>query len=284
MLLKVFFLTLITVFMVSIGVSWAIVHPTRRPVNETPSTVGLEYEEVTFFSREDGLELRGWLLPSKDSDRTVIVAHGYHNNRLQDDVPALLLVKELVHTGYNVLLFDFRNCGNSPGQMTSIGQYEVRDLLGAIDFVQASPAISRRIAVLGFSMGASTAILAGVQEPAVDVIIADSPFADLKALFRTKFYPFGDLIAHEISFLTGLRPGQVSPATALRGPASKPLLIIHGDADEVIPKEHSQELLRAGGPNANLWIVPGAKHLKSYAVAGSSYSSRVIDFLNDNLR
>jgi len=39
--------------------------------------------------------------------------------------------------------------------------------------MRSHPDIAQKIALLGFSMGASTAILAGSQEPAVDVIITD---------------------------------------------------------------------------------------------------------------
>jgi len=59
-------------------------------------------------------------------------------------VPALSLAEELVNAGYHVLMFVFRNCGESDGNFTSIGQYEVRDLLGAIDFVSSYPDISTK--------------------------------------------------------------------------------------------------------------------------------------------
>jgi len=273
--------------LVSFGVCWSIAHPRRYPVDKTPAALGLDYQDVTFPSREDHLPIKGWLLPAANSDRTVIIAHGYSNNRLQDDVPALSLAEALVNAGYHVLMFDFRNCGESAGNMTSIGQYEVRDLLGAIDFVRSHPDITHRIALLGFSMGASTAILVGSREPAVDAVIADSPFADLKRHLGSRSYPFHALLLPELSLLTGINPEQVSPVRAVQNFSPRPLLLIHGDADRDIPVANSREIFRAAraaGFEANLWIVPGADHLKSYSKAPKDYSLKVIEFLDNSLK
>ncbi len=273
--------------LISFIVCWSITHPRRQPLNETPAALGLDYRNVSFNSRNDHLQIKGWLLPAANSNRTVIIAHGYRNNRLQDDVPALSLAKELVNTGYNVLMFDFRNCGESGGNMTSIGQYEIRDLLGAIDYVRNNPNISQKIALLGFSMGAATAILAGNREPAVDTVIADSPFADLKQHLVSRFYPFQSLLLPELSLLTGINPEQVSPVKAVHNLSSRPLLLIHGDADRDISVNNSKEILNAAqtaGSKVSLWIVPGAKHLKSYSTARNAYSSKVIDFLDNSLK
>lgn len=265
-------------------VCWTVTHPPRHLPDRTPASVGLAYRDVTFCSREDRLEIKGWLLPAANSDRVVIMAHGYRNNRLQDDVPALSLARELVKAGYNVLMFDFRNCGESAGAITSIGQYEVRDLLGAVDFVRHTPGISRRVALLGFSMGAGTAILAAAGEPAVDAVIADSPFADLEKHLKDKCHPLGSVLVPELKLLTGLQPERVAPAKEVSKLASRPLLLVHGEADKVISKVSSEQIWRAAGPAASLWTVPEAGHLKAYAVAGSDYSHRVIGFLDDALR
>ncbi len=273
--------------LVSLGLCWSIAHPRRHLVNETPAALSLDYQDVSFPSREDHLQIKGWLIPTANSDRTVIIAHGYRNNRLQDDVPTLSLARELVNARYNVLMFDFRNCGESGGNMTSIGQYEVRDLLGAIDFVRSNLDISNRIALLGFSMGAATAILASSQEPAVDAVIADSPFADLKQHLVSKSYPFHALLLPELSLITGINPEQVSPVKAVQDLSNRPLLLIHGGADKDISVKNSREILRAAqaaGCDANLWVVPGANHLKSYSTSGKTYSSRVIEFLDNSLK
>ncbi|SFG12118.1 Alpha/beta hydrolase family protein [Desulfotomaculum arcticum] len=282
--IKAIIIFILLAVITSVSICWAVTHPPRHQIARTPASKGLIYHDVTFPSRVDNLEIKGWLIPSPKSDRTVIIAHGYRNNRLQDDVPALSLAGGLVQAGYNVLMFDFRNCGESPGDITSWGLYEVRDLLGAIDFIRKQKDISHRIALFGFSMGASTSILAGAREPAVDAVIADSPFADLKKHLSNKTYPLGFVLLPEFSLITGLDPGKVSPINALPLLSPKPLMLIHGDADRIVPVSNSRELSRAYGDNAILWIVPGAGHLKAYEKAGPAYLAKVINFLNASLK
>jgi len=275
------------VFGVSANVGWKLTHPVRQQIDRTPQTVGLSFQDVTFNSRGDGLKLKGWLIPAQGSTKTVIIAHGYRKNRLQDDVPALPITQALVAKGYNVLMFDFRNSGDSEGELTSVGQYEVQDLLGAVDFIKSQPEISEQIILLGFSMGASTAILAGAREPAVTAVIADSPFADLKTYLNKNLsvwtelpsVPFNQAFFLVVPSLTGLRTETVSPVKEIKNLGSRPLLLIHGEGDEDIPIENS-ELLQNAYPQAELLRVPGAKHVKNFATDQQLYISAVASFLD----
>lgn len=271
---------------ISAYVGWNLTHPEREKVNVTPESVGLGYKEVKFVSREDGLTLAGWLIKTPENKKTVILAHGYGKNRLQNDVPLLPIASSLVAEGYNVLLFDFRSCGESEGNLTSVGQYEVRDLLGAVDYVKSRPELSPRIVLFGFSMGAATSILAGAREPAVEAVIADSPFADLKSYLMENLsvwtnlpaVPFNQAFLVVVPPLTGLKAETVSPVREVGNLNGRPLLLIHGEADSDVPPQNS-ELLCQAYPGAELWIVPEAKHLKSYSVAGDLYIQRILEFM-----
>ena len=275
------------VFGVSGYVGWNLTHPVREQINSTPLSVGLTYENVNFSSRGDGLDLKGWLIPSPGSTKTVVFAHGYRKNRLQSDVPALPITQALVAEGYNVLMFDFRNSGESEGKLTSVGQYEVQDLLGAVDYMKSRPEISQQIVLFGFSMGASTAILAGAREPAVTAVIAAAPFADLKGYLSTNLsvwtdlpsVPFNQAFFMVVPALTGLRPETVSPVKEIVNLYTRPILLIHGEADEDIPIENS-ELLQRTYPQAQLLRIPGAKHVRSFTVDPNRYISTVSTFLD----
>jgi fermentation-respiration switch protein FrsA (DUF1100 family) len=281
-------LTTTGVLGVSGYVGWNLTHPVRQQIDNTPLSVGLSYEDVVFSSRGDGLALKGWLIPSNGSNKTVILAHGYRKNRLQSDVPALPIVKALAAKGYNVLMFDFRNSGESEGELTSVGQYEVQDLLGAIDYIKSKTEISSEIVLLGFSMGASTAIVAGAREPAVSAVIADAPFADLETYLNKNLsvwtdlpsVPFNQAFFMVVPALTGLRPETVSPVHEIGNLGSRPILLIHGEADEDIPIENS-ELLQRAYPQAALLRVPGAKHVKSYETDPALYISTLSTFLDN---
>lgn len=273
---------------VSAYVGWNLTHPVRQALDTTPLSLGLAYKNVTFPSREDGLELKGWLIPCTDSSKTVIFAHGYRKNRLNPEVPILPIARQLAGKGYNVLMFDFRNSGESEGEMTSVGQYEVNDLLGAVDFVKSQPGMGEEIVLFGFSMGASTALLAGAREPSVTAVIADSPFSDLKPYLEKNLsvwsnlpaIPFNQAFFIIVPPLTGLNPDAVSPVKEIKDFGQRPVLLIHGQADKDIPIENSEQLQQAY-PRAQLLRVPGAGHIKNYATAKQKYLSTVSAFLED---
>lgn len=267
-------------------VGWQLTHPAHKTLATSPGAVGLRYEEVAFSSRTDGLRLKGWLVTAPENRLTLICAHGYRQNRAQEDVPLLPLVQALAGRGINVVMFDFRNCGESAGNLTSVGQYEVRDVLGAVDFVRARPELNSRIALLGFSMGAAVAIMAAAQEPAVAAVIADSPFADLQEYLEANFsvwtglpaVPFNATILAVLPALTGLEPGAVSPVRDVAALNGRPLLLIHGEADADIDIGNSEQLQRAY-PAARLVRIAGAQHVKSFAADRERYLAEVLAFL-----
>ena len=218
-------------------VGWDLTHPPRKALQTTPTAVGLSYESVSFVSRQDGMALQGWLIRAPENRLTVIGSHGYGQNRAQEDVPLLPLAKVLVEHGMNVLLFDYRNSGESAGSLTSVGQYEVRDLLGAVDYVHSRQELNPQVVLLGFSMGAATAIMAGAEEPTIAAVIADAPFADLTHYLEANFsvwtglpaVPFNRTILAVTPVLTGLQPEKVSPVQVVQKFGGRPLLLIHGE-------------------------------------------------------
>jgi dipeptidyl aminopeptidase/acylaminoacyl peptidase len=283
-----FTLAVIAFLGISAYVGWNLTHPARDKITSSPAAVGLAYEEVSFKSREDGLNLSGWLIKAPENEQTVIFAHGYRRNRLHDSVPFLPIARFLSDRGCNVLMFDFRNSGQSEGELTSVGQYEVRDLLGAVDFIKAQPGLNPQIVLMGYSMGAATSILAGAREPAVTAVIADAPFADLKNYLMVNLpvwsnlpaVPFNQAFLIIVPPLTGLKVDTVSPVKEVKNLNGRPLFLIHGEGDTAIPIENS-ELLQKAYPQARFWRVPKAEHCKSYAVAGDLYLQKVAEFLDE---
>lgn len=269
-------------------VGWKLTHPKRKEITATPADYGLTFQEVVFPSREDGLLLKGWFLPSdQNSLFAVIVTHGYGENRQYDYIPVLPLACFLVSHGYNVFLFDFRNSGESEGSLTSVGQYEVRDILGAVDFLTEEKE-QKKIVVHGFSMGASTAILAGAQEEKIVGVIADCPFADLEAYLKSNLpvwtklpaFPFNFLLLWIIPWLTGIELKKVSPISVVHQLTPRGILLIHAAEDTTIPAENSRQLLETSqNSQGELWLVAGANHVECYRNSPADYHEKVINFL-----
>jgi len=137
----------------------------------TPFEFGAPYESVA-FPTGGGATLRGWLLPRPESRRVVIACGGYRGRRAD----LLGIGMALWRDGHNVLIFDYRGHGELAGTAVTLGYQEVQDFLAAVDFVKERiPGAA--VGVLGYSMGASVAIMGAARRPDIAAVVADSPFA-----------------------------------------------------------------------------------------------------------
>ena len=207
------------VYIISTMVVWNLSHPSRERVYYNIRKDFTEAEDIGFYSRKNDVFLKGWLIKAPDNKKTVIFAHGYGKNRLQDDVPLIDLVTELHKQGINVVMFDMRNSGESQKALTTIGCNEAYDLLGAYDYILNRNDVNNDVVLHGFSMGAVATILAAEKEPRVKKIIADSPFADLKMYMEDKLsiwsnlppFPFNFTCIQMTPLISELSIEEVSP-------------------------------------------------------------------------
>lgn len=284
-------LGMIAIVGISLFVGWSITHPDKKPVDDDPSQHGIAYEEFEVMSNLDQTRLSGWVMETSDAPKGVIVmAHGYEENRLQDNVPALALTKSLLEENYHVVLFDFRNSGLSDKSLTTVGFHEKEDLISVVQYVEETyPEIP--IGVLGFSMGATTALIAAEQEPLIEAIVADSPFSDMGDYLSANLsvwselpdFPFTAIIMNTLPFLTGIDIDQVSPRESIKN-IQAPVMLIHGDGDAAIPYQNSEEIMsNSTGENITFWNPSGVGHVRGYSVYPEEYTSRVIQFFEQSL-
>src|SRR5690606_32796913 len=166
---------------------------------------------------------------------TIIFAHGFRGNRLEPGVPALALARSFVSARFNVLMFDFRNHGESGGSVTTLGYHDVKDVFGAVQWLRRDrPAQAQRICMMGFSTGAVTSIMAASHEPAIGAAVADSPFSDLRSYLQVNLpvwtglpiVPFTWTIMALLPPLIDLDVDQVSPVADIPGMPQPVLLIL----------------------------------------------------------
>ena len=262
----------------------------RVPIEGNPALLGLSYEEVSFPSIDDDLTLHGWYLPVQDSESVIIMIHGADGNRADSSIGMLEIASGLVEHGYNVLMFDLRGHGESEGNRMSAGFYEKRDLLGAVDYVKGRG--FERIGVLGFSVGAATALTGTAESDDIDAVVADSSFADLKEMMepefskRTKFPKFflGPLL-FMVKIMYGVDFNAIKPVESVSRVEPRPILFIHGELDDTVPLEHAYRLQDASqNPESQLWVVPEAGHVRAYITRPEEYISRVTAFFDGVLR
>ncbi|TMD39818.1 MAG: alpha/beta hydrolase [Chloroflexi bacterium] len=275
---------------VSVAMAYQLTLGNHRPLGVDGSAVATPFQEVSFPSRVDDITLRGWLYKAPAaSGRSVIIVHGFHQNRVNGDFDAVDLSKNLLAHGYDVLLFDLRSCGTSGGNRFTLGTLEPRDLLGAYDFMRAQYYRPAKMAVIGDSEGAATVIGAAHDLGAVGALVADSSFADLKAILDAQlphnttlpsiFFPGGELA----SGLFGLNPN-LRPVDEVRALPSRAFLFFHGGADTYVPVANGNELRQAStNPQSELTIVPGADHVKSFRTNPALYLSTLYQFLDQQI-
>jgi fermentation-respiration switch protein FrsA (DUF1100 family) len=277
------------------GVSALMVYTYARPrrmwgTGEPPAGLA---EEVTFESPEDSMPLRGWFLPAANASKqhpgpTLVLCHGVWTGR-RECLPLALRFQE---AGYNVLCFDFRAHGESGGRFISLGHNETSDVLGAVSWLAKRPEVDRRrIGVLGFSMGAAAAIQAAARSEDIAAVAADSGYAELvdavrhsfKRVGRLPHYPFGPLALYWARVLLRVDARQMRPIDEVGRIAPRPLLLLHGEEDQIVPVSHARRLFQAADEPKDLWIEPGQQHVGARDGLPDAYFARVEAFFRQAL-
>lgn len=254
----------------------------RRPDKTTsPADHGLQYEDVT-FTTEDGIPLRGWLIPAQDARRAVIFLHG-HAGSMDPDVKYAPWFHE---RGISVLMFDFRGHGRSGGPHVSMGYFERRDLLAAEKFL-----VGRgydRIGVLGFSMGGAVAISGAPLAQNIRAVAADGSFVWLRDAIcegmrergvpATVAKPLARLAVRVAGWRLGADLEKADPGLWAGKIAPRALLLIHGERDPYTSTEEVRAMFASAGEPKELWIVPEAGHRNVDEVEPEAYKERVLGF------
>ncbi|AEB12686.1 alpha/beta hydrolase [Marinithermus hydrothermalis] len=263
-------LTLLAVTYLGVGyvVAVQLSVPDRVPVTRTPQNYGLPFQEVRLTST-DGLELSGWWVPVEGAEWAAVLVHGKDSSKAAAYV--LDTLPTYVHAGFSVLLLDLRGHGASEGTRLTLGYQEVRDVAGAVAWLEARGYRRERVVLHGWSMGAATVLLAA-PELQVGAVVEDSGYADLPYLLRNALPEASGLPAlfNPGIFLAArlfldFDPWAVRPVRAARELYARgvPLFILHGTADETVPFVHAQ-MLQQAYPNAEFWALEGYAHVEAY--------------------
>ncbi len=245
----------------------------------TPWEVQVPHETVQFLTN-DGVRLQGWWFPQPQTTKTIICATGHKGAKTD----LLGIGPALWRAGNNVLLFDYRGCGESDRAPLSVGFYEQGDLQAAVRFAQERLP-DTRIGLVGFSMGAAIAILTAATNPAILAVLADSAFASLSGVieaaygrYRLPTQPLLTLSDRYNGWRYGYRYRSLRPIAAIAAIAPRPILIIHGERDQVTPVAHAHQLYAAAGCPKELWISPEAHHCGTYFLDRQTYVARAAQF------
>jgi uncharacterized protein len=201
-------------FVLCYFISGTLIHLNRQPVPKNPHDYGLDHENIE-FKTDDGVTIRGWLIPGA-LNKIIVMTHvggltkygstvtyrnisKLYNKEIEFIRTAIHLHKE----GYGVLMFDFRNHGESGVDphhgLASVGLKEYQDVLAALAYIKGRDELKNAsIGFISFCMGANSTIIAMSKRPAA--------FDNVKCLFAVQPISFEVFIRTYLKRLI-TRPG-----------------------------------------------------------------------------
>ncbi|MDQ7783543.1 MAG: alpha/beta fold hydrolase [Desulfomonilaceae bacterium] len=224
----------------------------------------------------DGIDIKGQILfPSAHPSRqypALIICHGIPGSGAQrppNDPGYEGLSSHFSDLGLATVIFNFRGCGDSGGNFDMLGW--VRDLEAVVDMVLNTPYIDpTRLMILGFSGGGAAAIraaadsdkvfsLAVVGTPAHFKLFEADPDEILSDFRERGLIKDKDFPRNVDAWLRGF--DEIEPRRWIAYFKGKHLLVVHGDADELIPVEHAREIVdHAPAGISEIAVIPGGVH------------------------
>jgi len=236
----------------------AIYYPERYPKGLWEIQEKLAAKDVWLAAR-DGAKLHAWWIERPGARVATLFLHGNAGNLTHRAARGL----EIAAAGSSVLLLDYRGYGRSEGRPTEKGLYA--DAEAAYEHLIQAGHRPERIVVHGESLGTAVAVDLASLRPCGGLIL-EAPFTSARDVAGRVLPVLGPLAVW--SYNSKRKIGQVRA----------PILILHGDRDEVIPFDLGRALFDAAPEPKSFWALSGAGHNNLLEVAGAQYRERLRDF------
>lgn len=228
--------------------------------SRSPGDVGLGFGALT-LGTEDHTEIEAWWIPyrgpAEDRGVTVITFHG-NAGTMSDRLEHTRLLHDL---GVSVLTVEYRGYGNSEGQPSEAG-LALDARAGLAEARRRAP--TNKVVIHGRSLGGAVATQLAASE-SVDGLILESTFTSLGDMAGLTAIPLARrLVAYNFDSLT------------LIGTVDAPVLVIHGEEDELVPISMGERLRDAA--EADWLAIPGGLHNDTWVLGGATYWQKLASF------
>jgi len=280
-----------------------MIYPERQHLPKNPSNYGLYYQNVV-IENNNGLHLKAWLIPA-ESDKLILLTHpmgftrygytvtGKHRVSTDVEVEFLNTVKHLHDAGYIVLMFDFRNHGesdSSPDGITGAGLNEYLDVVAVVKHIKSNPSLrNKKIGILAHCMGANAVMIALSKAPDamkdIKCLIAEQP-VNMALFFQ--YYTrdlYGSLVAQTLPMVEkrcvkkGGYPWKQMSALPYAKNIRVPTLYIQAETDPWIDTKFIEDVYNATpSPKEILWLKGEMARFDTYNYFGE-HPEKMLEFL-----
>jgi hypothetical protein len=236
--------------------------PTRGE-DATPGAYGVPFTPTT-VATSDGQRLRVWQLTHENARARVVYFHGNGGNlSLWSDI-----LVAISRRGFEVIAFDYRGYGTSTGTPSEQGLYrDVEAVLGLVH--DRLRRVDIPLIYWGRSLGSTMAAYAATLRPP-DGVIVESGFPSMRAVVRS------NPILWALSWFSTYR----FPTAQFLSATQAPVLVLHGDADSVIPYELGQELYAALPGGKRFVTIKNGDHNDAEPEDAATYWTAIDQFVS----
>lgn len=235
---------------------WAFFFSDRLIFLPRPSSYQTNQDFVKLKSR-NRTQITGIYLPLPKAEYTILYSHG-NGEDLGEILPRL---RDLRDIGFNIFSYDYQGYGTSQGRPSVAGAYQ--DVNAAYEYLTQKLGIpANKIIVYGYSVGGGPSVDLASRQPVAGLVIESSFTTAFRVVTGIPVYPFDKF-----------------PNIDNIKNVNCPVLVIHGNADRVIPFSHGQQLFAmVDQPKLSFWV-NGAGHLNLLEVAGEEYVKVITEFI-----
>jgi fermentation-respiration switch protein FrsA (DUF1100 family) len=234
-----------------------------QPLLSEPSGWGMDFEDV-YFTASDGVELNAWLVTAGEGAPMVLWFHGNAGNIADRLDNARLLVER----GLSLFMVDYRGYGRSEGRPSEKGINE--DGQAAYDYLLSRSFSAENLVVFGRSLGSTVAVHVASRNRCAGVIL-ESAFTNMADMARQHFPVLPGMGVFKRKF----------PCIDHISSIDAPILLIHGNEDEIVPYKLGRRLFEAASTGKEFYTIEGAHHNDTYFVGGNEYFDRFEKFVRD---
>lgn len=227
--------------------------------------------EKTIYFYADGLQLHGTLhLPDAASPPVVIGVHGMLSTGESPKQRAL--AERLNQCGIAYFRFDHRGCGQSEGCFADVTTFDGRcnDLIAAIETVTALPDVGKPLGLFGSSMGGAVCLAVAPDFAVKTLVTLAAPvrFATIQVPLRVEVDPV----------FAGMNERQMQFDISERLPLIHDILIVHGDADTIVPYENAEQILGNARAPKELFRLKDADHPLAHRAHQQQFMNRTVEW------